>query len=833
MQNYRIATAVNGGGEAVTVQNGAGQVEVFTTGSDSTVWNFYPDPTSDTGYSGVSTALQAGTVAAGVDFNTPVKVSTNEQAEVTINGAVYFIDSAKSASVSTNGAGIISFAQQTSTLGLPTLQVNVPSIMQPGQTIAVDQSAGTQETFSTVTGATLMTATVADGSYLIPTQYRTTEETDALASAFNQCMNFDAAPAGSSELSTRRGSGRGVWLCNHTPATSLGRIRPRQQGSWRLSFEGGTVRYQTLTDAEAAALLAEKRASFASSGFFDWLDDVGDFLSGVVDDVIDIVDAVVTTVVDGIQAAFTFIIDGVTYLFETIITVVEEAFDVIESIFAQIGVIFEKIFEWLGFIFNWNDMLRTHEAISYTLNQFLTFLPGAIGGIQTMVDAGINNLQAQVQQVFNWAIQNIAGQSTIGGYEQENEESSPEFSSSVSNNIVYNGVVDNTSSASSSGYTLPPATQTAIDSFITQVTQFVDLEESSQAFQQAITYFTNLGGSVDQIFSQLLAGLMSLAEAAIEAVLSGVQAIADALLQLVAAMVSAIQGLLNEPWDIPFVSQFYSWITNGSTLTTIDLLSLIAAVPVTIIYKISYSAAPFPDEASVTAFEASFNAQTMLAASGLGGSSQSEVAQAQDSGGIVSQNTGVILGIFGTVATFFYACFTAILDAIPKEAPGVLSTCTFVAEAIAQAAAFPWFTMSGAPDCTTANGTAMWLWIYQCLGIALDLGFLMAEGFMPENWNDAGVWIAFVYGVLHLIVAIIASIPATAATIVADILYCIPELCKVLRLQAVIAATESFSLGAIAVIDGLFFTASAISGFIAVTQSSSDSAPGAPLLVTA
>ena len=48
-----------------------------------------------------------------------------------------------------------------------------------------------------------------------------------------------------------------------------------------------------------------------------------------------------------------------------------------------------------------------------------------------------------------------------------------------------------------------------------------------------------------------------------------------------------MQSILNEPWNIPFVSQFYSFITGGSTLTTLDLVALIAAVPSTILYKLS------------------------------------------------------------------------------------------------------------------------------------------------------------------------------------------------------------------------------------------------------
>jgi len=58
----------------------------------------------------------------------------------------------------------------------------------------------------------------------------------------------------------------------------------------------------------------------------------------------------------------------------------------------------------------------------------------------------------------------------------------------------------------------------------------------------------------------------------------------------------------------------------ASPLTLLDLMCLILAIPATVLFKAMNDAAPFPDDASVAAFEASFSAQTMLSNSGLGAS---------------------------------------------------------------------------------------------------------------------------------------------------------------------------------------------------------------------
>jgi len=68
----------------------------------------------------------------------------------------------------------------------------------------------------------------------------------------------------------------------------------------------------------------------------------------------------------------------------------------VEVFFAQVTIFFDKLFQWLGFIFNWGDILRSHQAIAYTANQYLGFLPLAVSGIQKTFDGAIANIQTQI-----------------------------------------------------------------------------------------------------------------------------------------------------------------------------------------------------------------------------------------------------------------------------------------------------------------------------------------------------------------------------------------------------------------------------------------------------
>jgi hypothetical protein len=67
MQQYLEATPVNHGIQGAAVRNSKGQVELFTVGSDKTVWNFYPDSSSSTHYRRADTGLKGDFIAAGLD----------------------------------------------------------------------------------------------------------------------------------------------------------------------------------------------------------------------------------------------------------------------------------------------------------------------------------------------------------------------------------------------------------------------------------------------------------------------------------------------------------------------------------------------------------------------------------------------------------------------------------------------------------------------------------------------------------------------------------------------------------------------------------------------
>ncbi|MCC6585598.1 MAG: hypothetical protein IT168_02665 [Bryobacterales bacterium] len=58
------------------------------------------------------------------------------------------------------------------------------------------------------------------------------------------------------------------------------------------------------------------------------------------------------------------------------------------------------------------------------------------------------------------------------------------------------------------------------------------------------------------------------------------------MLQCTADAMNGFSSALQTPTDIPFLSWLFGKVSGGEPLTLLNLITLIAAVPVTIIYKI-------------------------------------------------------------------------------------------------------------------------------------------------------------------------------------------------------------------------------------------------------
>ncbi len=766
-------------------------------------WNRqYTDLPTDTEhievYSAYTSEVMAYDPAGALLIATPVEIWASELTKIETRSGVYYVGPHNKILTSTDTRGVLSISQETNMLASSEIIIHLPAVMVEDETLVIKQFEGVQTKLYQVDSNQLMNAKKADGTYLLEDTYRTAETTTSLANAISKCMGMvEQVPVGHKSMNTR-GKAKGVYKGKIIQLDEIRKLRvPENPQHWSLDFSGNQMCYQDLSLEEANnQILLMKQGSTNVQGIFSWITKIGDFFRGVVDKVIDVVKMVVTTVVEGIKVAFDFIVDGVKYVFEQIVTFVEEAFDVVEIIFDKVKVAFKELFQWLGFIFNWDDILRSKEVISYLMQQQLAFIQGSVEGTKEIVMKGIDGIQSKVSTIFDWAIKNIAGKESLLGYIKENTLDDPEMEEAYSNNFLMEQFEKNSPAIESIVYEALEQ-DSVLDEFIKELEKLIDFTESQEAFTEAIAYFKQIGKAPDELFNNLLAGLFKIIEGIVQATLSATQAVLGALFDVVEYIVGAITKLLTTEIKIPFISPFYKMISGNSALTLLDLASLIIAVPATIFFKIAKNKAPFPDSASIASFKEQVNAERMLAAAGF------KVTNTLKSCvGAASEVVQELCKVFGAVSSFFFFSFAGITDCI-KDAPSAIQIMPLIAEFCWQGFSTPWIASDGAPDCFTEDGQSKVNWIYVNLGLIIDGAFYILTKKYADSAEDPGRLTTAIYGLLHIIPTTLACLHAKPVAIAANAISPIVEISKLLLLTEVSASTEGISIACAGVIDGM------------------------------
>jgi len=780
-------------------------------------------------FSAYATDVRVTDAAGAVMPGAAIQVWASSQTELIVNGSVYLVDPQTPANLVANASGMLAIIQQTGSLGAPALQILVGAATSAGQAIAVRQAAGTQARLAAVTGDDLMNATVADGTPLLGVKYRTPTTTAELALAFSETMKLAAFTEVALDEAAFDAHARraGVGPSRIADTARLNRLRASPDfRPWHIDFTGGEPVFAYLTDEAAQALMAEKRATHAeAAGLFGSL---GDLIAGIAEGAVNVLTATVSVVKGAITATITFIVDGVNYLMDVVIDTVERAFDLAETIFAKVKVFFEQAFEWLGFIFNWGDIKRSRTAIVYTVNQYLILLEGAATGVKRGFDAGLAGVIADIDTVFDKMLAAI-GTASPGGYINQNRPNAPKLSASTANNFVFTHMIDNIGASTSiTALTAGERAEATLDPIIAQFQQFAAKVRDLPEFAQALTYFTSLGGSPDAIFSQLLSGFLLVLKGLAKALSLGLQAIVDSLIDLLASMVGQIRTMLSEEWKIPFVSDFYKWLT-GDDLTLIDLFALVLAIPATVAFKLLQRAAPFPDDASVTAFTSSFTGQSLLTASGLGASAPETpgpaAARAEGIGAVaISPRLKFFLAAVGGGCTYYFGVISACLDAQPVPSPITVwgSRWALAFESFGQAVSVPWISDSSPP----LSGRRLWL--VETTGVVIDALWIVKEGKVPENDGDIGTTVACMYALLHGAMVATYWDDLDNATRVSKVAILIPEGCKFLRFSSIASGTGNRSLFVLAALDTLGYLTSGMAAAAAAVPPPEPPSPPTP-----
>src|SRR5208282_2603098 len=161
--------------------------------------------------------------------------------------------------------------------------------------------------------------------------------------------------------------------------------------------------------------------------------------------------------------------------------------------------------------------------------------------------------------------------------------------------------------------------------------------------------------------------------------------------------------------------------------TALNVIALLAAIPTTILYKALNGAAPFPDESSVNDFKATFTAQWMFDAAGLGTTRATERAVALPDPKFRSK-LRVVCGSMTIISGVFAAALDSVSGVATMEESGLTENLPY--EFFSMAGLLMNFGVQGCNCPYIFEESPHWavktVWLYETIGsLGLDLIFFV------------------------------------------------------------------------------------------------------------
>jgi hypothetical protein len=293
--------------------------------------------------------------------------------------------------------------------------------------------------------------------------------------------------------------------------------------------------------------------------------------------------------IEDLTQFFVKVIDGVTHffleiagdLYRFVLRCINDVAHAIEVVFKAIEVGFEKLVEWIGFIFEWNDILRTHRALK---NIFIQFTSQCVTDFPNYKEK-LKDLFANVQNSFDgWIAPDTGSAASIAKANPQPTAASSPQAHYGAYQLKHNGAAITT--------TFNPADNTGKAASLLADLQNVFSNEE-KLFVTAYEQLKDVFDNPKQLTAKVI--FETLIEVVFNVIWGSVENLTLATVDLLGALLDGVTASLNAPLDIPVLSWLYSAITHGSQLGFLDLICLVAAIPVTFIMKIVTNETPFPD----------------------------------------------------------------------------------------------------------------------------------------------------------------------------------------------------------------------------------------------
>lgn len=287
---------------------------------------------------------------------------------------------------------------------------------------------------------------------------------------------------------------------------------------------------------------------------------------------------------------YRFLLKGLSYVWKAIHTVLQDV----------LHIPIDKIIEWLGFVFEWSDIKETHNMIVAMANAAVGCAIDKVHDLRDTVDKWFeqaDNMIQSLDQISPDARDRFLN-STAANTQTENNDKYAKVQNSPgakwsSYQVQYGGVGHSLSRLS---HDQPSSVNPLLQFWESMGPALAQISTSIQdVFKDVMKLFASkkevsLGQLLEHLGVDLLRNILKV-----------IHKIFDGFIDFMAAFMGDMRVMMNAVIDIPLLSPLYRRISDND-LTALDAISLLIAVPTTVVFKALTGEAPSHGLGDLTTF---------------------------------------------------------------------------------------------------------------------------------------------------------------------------------------------------------------------------------------
>ena len=347
------------------------------------------------------------------------------------------------------------------------------------------------------------------------------------------------------------------------------------------------------------------------------------------------------------KGAVNAVIHTAENIYNLTITTLEDAVTAVIGFVKSVVADVKKFIQWLSALFNWGNILKNHRLIKAMitspsdgtgmLEKMQAWVHQQVqlieGGQSSDVGTAFGSLIGQGQSSMGSSANNYGGAS-VQSVQGPNSDPNAIYNTGGQNNATQSQWMQQKTAENSNGVTLTmpprhkyyfpiisvgnptesaapgktsaqvpdahtagapdPGTVTgAFDTFLSSLLSTIeaDFKDFPDQLKAKLGEMQGRFSDPKSILSNGLADILAVFQVLADDIINLGKAIAKDFLVLVDTLLQQLSLWINTSINIPFVSKLYKAITHGDDLTLLDLLLLIASIPVTILMKVITGAA--------------------------------------------------------------------------------------------------------------------------------------------------------------------------------------------------------------------------------------------------